>query len=999
MDVSTKAIFLRKLEFDQKNKQNSNEERLNGEKSEEPTKVAPERKPITASVEDALAAYNQGGITFVSTTDDSTHVPSGTYILSDGRLVIHEYDNGNIGFQYHGKGDYSLIEIRKLISKGMTPLVNEPYSNGVNGEIDEPVSQGGTGDCWILTGILSLTATAEGRALIKSSMEIQQNGDVIVHFKGLGYSVRVTAAEIKKHDTDNIKNDPFSNGDNDMLVFELAIEKLFEEHPELRVKYDYDENTQGDDKYVTQGGFGNDVVEWLSGNASRDVCAVDKLEDPYEKADIVEWVTVPNSVSKYAGREFPRPSSISYDAMFNADKTNFSREYISWYNKTYSSIIDEYNNDFKESLVEGLSQEEIFAILKEAYQKQPCAVSFGLYVFANDTEKTVTDINGNSFVWRIYSNNVQKGEICGHAFAVVDMTQDTITFVNPWDSTDKITMTWEEFAKLGIGRISYNELDKVEDTTEPDIPDEPVNPDTPYDAGLAELKAKGFTQEDIDEYFDKTEDGKYELKSGIKYSNYDIVTKKKTIVEITSIEQLQEYCGAKKRLELLNDGWPEELIDKYFVKKRNPITHKYTLELKNLKDSEQEYRVTKKDDGTIIIGLNNSAKIKIVIKPDGTYEEIITNNEECATLDDLKSMGFTSEQIETWFTDNLDGTYGFKDGIRREIQISGGLVREFTTIKDLARYCGAAHRAELREEGIPDEIINQYFELKPTGTNGRYTYELKFEGDYTVTEQGENKLIRIVNKENDTVMEILVKKDGTYTIETNEIIAIEESDAKPVAGSANELLAQGFTQSDLDKYFYKKNNQYFLKSGITFFRDGRKGVEKVVIHTLDELKEYSGANSRNELKKQGLPDELIDKYYKKEQDANGKIVYELRKQAVVSIYKDGDNTIFVYSETDSRFEDAKNGTKSASAVGYEYTIKPDGSYTVFEYNSNQINDTTRTRLMLIRLGLSEQDINKFFTEKDGLYTLKKGIMYKDQTITTVEELVKALENNKNNNKK
>ena len=110
-------------------------------------------------------------------------------------------------------------------------------------------------------------------------------------------------------------------------------------------------------------------------------------------------------------------------------------------------------------------------------------------------------------------------------------------------------------------------------------------------------------------------------------------------------------------------------------------------------------------------------------------------------------------------------------------------------------------------------------------------------------------------------------------------------------------------------------------------------------------------------------------------------------------------SIFVYSETDSRFEDAKNGTKSASAFGYEYTIKPDGSYKVFEYNSNQINDTTRTRLMLIRLGLSEQDINKFFTEKDGLYTLKKGIMYKDQTITTVEELVKALENNKNNNKK
>ena len=50
--------------------------------------------------------------------------------------------------------------------------------------------------------------------------------------------------------------------------------------------------------------------------------------------------------------------------------------------------------------------------------------------------------------------------------------------------------------------------------------------------------------------------------------------------------------------------------------------------------------------------------------------------------------------------------------------------------------------------------------------------------------------------------------------------------------------------------------------------------------------------------------------------------------------------------------------------------------------------------MLTKKGLSESDIQKFFTEKDGLYTLKKGIMYKNQLITTVDELVEALNKNK-----
>ena len=202
-------------------------------------------------------------------------------------------------------------------------------------------------------------------------------------------------------------------------------------------------------------------------------------------------------------------------------------------------------------------------------------------------------------------------------------------------------------------------------------------------------------------------------------------------------------------------------------------------------------------------------------------------------------------------------------------------------------------------------------------------------------------------------------------------------------------MAQGFTQSDIDKYFYKKNNQYFLRSDITFRRKGENGYENFNITTLEELKEYSGANSRKALQDNGLPDELIDKYYRKEEGRDGKIAYHTDKPT--SSGKDGNNTVLTVHNYQYGIDQDGNSIEFPTK---EYTIKPDGTYTVIEYTSNQITDTTRTHYMLTEKGLSEQDIQKFFTEKDGLYTLKKGIMYKGQYINSVEDLVDALNKNK-----
>ncbi len=913
--------------------------------------VAPESKKVTASITDILASYNKGSVNVLPKASGNIPIPEGVSTRDvDGNTVTTFRYNGRIQTQIYGSDFNPKTIIDKFVIKDVISVLPvEPNttneSNGVNSEIDEKVEQGGTGDCWLLTGVLALNSTDIGKKIIKSSITSNPDGSVTVNFKGVGVSYTISLEEIKKHDTDNIKNDAYSNGDNDMLVLELAVEKLKKDIESGKVTIAPGEKTwEGDRDGSIEGGFAQQMLYFLTGRTS----------------------------------------------------------------STYLMNGSSGNN------VVPLSQEAIYELFNKALDSGETALTFGLYY--NEHEGTCVD--GKKFYI-----DLQDG---GHALAITNLTKDTVTFVNPWDSTKEYTMTWAEFAKIGVALISITDLNGLEGLVEPDepatpdpvepdpvepeptpdpvdpdpvIPDDPVNPDTPTDNGAAELKAQGFTQADIDEYFDKTEDGKYELKSGIKFSYYptfnDLINKTNlTEKTITTIEELKEYCGANQRKSLLDEGWTDELIDKYFTKSKQLDTGKFTYSITgsvpiNISTAEannkeqKPYTIEKDYSGNTIINIRKSyGNINIIVKPDGTYSEILKKGALYSTPDELKDKGFTQEQISKWFEEDADGFYKMKNMMLGTGDYSNSF-REFKSVDELAKYIGADSRVALKKQGVPDEIIDKFFELKRTGADGSFSYELKVEGNYTITNQGENKLIRIQNKEDDTITEILVKKDGTYTIETNEIINIGETDdAKAVAGSANELLAQGFTQSDIDKYFYKKNNQYFLRSNITFRRKGANGYENFNITTLEELKEYSGANSRKALRDQGLPDELIDKYYDKE-IRDGKIVYTSYD---TSVGKDGNNTVLTWH---SNWK-----TMDGSAPCREYIIKPDGTYTVIEYTSDQITDTTRTHYMLTEKGLSESDIQKFFTEKDGLYTLKKGIMYKGQYINSVEDLVDALNKNK-----
>lgn len=456
------------IKFDEKKNGNGNEESTLPEDSPETAQEAPVAKPITLSIQDVMASYTQGGLKVIATTGNNSipDIDEGVTTFEYRDSEVTTYKKGiDLSIQVRGKADIQDI-LKKL--PNLKPIEILPAdttgsdgTNGINSEIDEKVSQGGTGDCWILTGVLALNSSEIGKQIIKESIQVNNDGSVTVHFKGLGVSYTISADEIKKHDTDSIKNDAYSNGDNDMLVLELATKKLMADiasgKVKLNVPADSVEAIYNEDGGI-EGGFAQNMIYYLSG----------------EQSDFA-----------YA-----------------------------------------YGKEQK-----GLPADEVINFLKNAYKNGNSVLTFGVY----GSGHSATEIDGTPYKLNISG---------GHALAITNLTATTVTFVNPWDSTKEYTMTYEEFAKLGIGMITATDLSEL-DNVEPENPNvpidpspiDPVTPDTPVTPDSAVYEASMFSrvpQSIIDNYLEINEynaDGSvknYVLKSpytkielyGIKYNNY-----------------------------------------------------------------------------------------------------------------------------------------------------------------------------------------------------------------------------------------------------------------------------------------------------------------------------------------------------------------------------------------------------------------------------------------------------------------------------------------------
>ena len=80
--------------------------------------------------------------------------------------------------------------------------------------------QGKTGDCYLLSSVNALSYTEKGAQIIKNSLEYDENGTT-VHLKGAG-DYYISDKELNRAKSSRL----YSKGDDDILLFELAVQKV-----------------------------------------------------------------------------------------------------------------------------------------------------------------------------------------------------------------------------------------------------------------------------------------------------------------------------------------------------------------------------------------------------------------------------------------------------------------------------------------------------------------------------------------------------------------------------------------------------------------------------------------------------------------------------------------------------------------------------------------------------------------------------------------------------
>ena len=108
--------------------------------------------------------------------------------------------------------------------------VRSDRNDGPNGEIDESIFQKNTGDCWLLASVLSLNESKKGKEMLKNAISKNENGNWEVYFNGLDKSYEVTQEQLDKYNKKpGVFYSKYTTGDDDMLLIELATEKLIKE--------------------------------------------------------------------------------------------------------------------------------------------------------------------------------------------------------------------------------------------------------------------------------------------------------------------------------------------------------------------------------------------------------------------------------------------------------------------------------------------------------------------------------------------------------------------------------------------------------------------------------------------------------------------------------------------------------------------------------------------------------------------------------------------------
>lgn len=289
----------------------------------------------------------------------------------------------------------------------------------INREIDEKVAQQGTGDCYLLATLNSLSKTPQGQEIIKNAITNNNDGSYTVNFAGVGRAYTFNTEELRAADSATVSSlggivgsgmGRYSEGDDDAMLIELALEQFREQvyKGEIQPQADWP-------SYVTT------TVSEESYNAGKSALTSGNMSQ-------VMYLLTGQKTGYVSGNEKVHST---LDEIKNDGNSPYAM---------YASVYAD--NGYAES-ADGAYYKDADGYYKKVDGKTPAGVQRYNFIGGGSNNTCIT-LNG------VGADKDEKIDLTtnstgGHALTVTAVTDDTITIINPWDSEKEVTVNRSEF--------------------------------------------------------------------------------------------------------------------------------------------------------------------------------------------------------------------------------------------------------------------------------------------------------------------------------------------------------------------------------------------------------------------------------------------------------------------------------------------------------------------------------------------------------------------------